>query len=541
MEYALEPGLSWDLPLLDMSPEDFRVEQGKDVEWAAVRAFLQDGTQPTAPDLRAWLDARSDDFVLQDGIVKRVDTARRGKALTVRLQTVIPLALRRRLLTAYHAHPAAGAHMDGVRTYTRLRQHFWWPRMCSDTLDFVGACLVCQARTAKTTGKAPVQPHSAPTQPFELVAMDLLAMPPSTAGNSYALVVVDHFSRYAIVAPIPDKTAATVARVFMERVVLQYGRPQALLTDQGGEFKNKLVADLCRLAGIRKVFTSPYRPQADGRAERFNRTLLKLISVYVSEAQDNWDQVLPYVLYAFNTAYSRAAGDVPFSIIFGKDPPPMALHDVLQQSGQLRAVADPAAWRKEIQAFLQDDVRRVDQAQAAARKARERDAVNESRTLRPLPAVGTLVWLQNNAPVVAPAKPKLARKMRGLYVVMAHLPPVNVRIRKVADAAGKLSTVHVDLIQPVRGGRRAHIVLRHAAELPASDVVDVAPDDTDAAPFEVSSIEGMRVRAGQLEFRVRWKGYTAKDDEWLREADLDCPHLVDTFVASAGDALFRRT
>ncbi len=431
--------------------------------------------------------------------------------------------------------------MSGLKTYLRIRQHFWWPRVCSDVLDYVRGCLVCTVGQRRVTPTAPIQPHQVASYPFEFVAMDLLAMPLSKQGNQYACVIIDYFSRYAIVAPIPDKKAATIARIVMERLVLVHGHPGKLLTDQGGEFKNAILQELCSAISTKKVFTTPYRPQADGMAERFNRTLLKLLSSYVSDCQQEWDTVLPYVLYAYNTAFNRATGTAPFSVIFGKDPPAAVYGDVLDATGQIQKAVDIKVWKEDIKAFLEDDLPEKLRTKAREVKAKERAAINLKRGGPPQIQSGMVVVIANKSTALKGGdKAKLARKQKGLYVVVGVPTAVNVKLRKVADAMAKKSLVHVDLVQPVLGARKKPLMTKDL-EFPGSKSDKLIEDDDegDAEDYDVEEIRGMRIEKGHLQFLVRWKDYGPENDQWLLESELDCSKLVEKFVASGGDDLIR--
>ena len=52
-------------------------------------------------------------------------------------------------------------------------------------------------------------------------------------------------------------------------------------------------------------------------------------------------------------------------------------------------------------------------------------------------------------------------------------------------------------------------------------------------------VVGLRTVDGQLQVKVRWEGYGEQDDEWLQEYSLDCPTLIDEFISTSGDKLFR--
>ena len=55
------------------------------------------------------------------------------------------------------------------------------------------------------------------------------------------------------------------------------------------EFKNHLMQELCLLCGSHKTRTTPYHPASDGMVERFNRTLLMMLAMFVDENRDDWD------------------------------------------------------------------------------------------------------------------------------------------------------------------------------------------------------------------------------------------------------------
>jgi transposase InsO family protein len=96
-------------------------------------------------------------------------------------------------------------------------------------------------------------------------------------GWEYVHVAVDDYSRLAYAEVLDDETAATAAG-FLRRAVAFYHRygiqVERVLTDNGPCYRALLHAIACRRLGIRHLRTRPYRPQTNGKAERFIRTLL---------------------------------------------------------------------------------------------------------------------------------------------------------------------------------------------------------------------------------------------------------------------------
>jgi transposase InsO family protein len=98
-----------------------------------------------------------------------------------------------------------------------------------------------------------------------------------TVGWEYVHVAVDDYSRLAYVEVLADETGAT-AVAFLERAVAFFARygiqVERVLTDNGSAYRSVVHALACRTLGIRHIRTRAYRPQTNGKAERFIRTML---------------------------------------------------------------------------------------------------------------------------------------------------------------------------------------------------------------------------------------------------------------------------
>jgi transposase InsO family protein len=98
-----------------------------------------------------------------------------------------------------------------------------------------------------------------------------------TVGWEYVHVAVDDYSRLAYAEVLTDEKAVTAAG-FLRRAVAFYARydihVERVLSDNGGCYRSTIHAIACRTLGISHARTRPYRPQTNGKAERFIRTLL---------------------------------------------------------------------------------------------------------------------------------------------------------------------------------------------------------------------------------------------------------------------------
>ena len=68
--------------------------------------------------------------------------------------------------------------------------------------------------------------------------------PPSRQGHIYMVTIQDHFSKWAEAFPNRRHTPDVVARFLFHNVVLHFGAPLCLLTDQGDEFEEALMGEL---------------------------------------------------------------------------------------------------------------------------------------------------------------------------------------------------------------------------------------------------------------------------------------------------------
>jgi transposase InsO family protein len=113
----------------------------------------------------------------------------------------------------------------------------------------------------------------------------------NTVGWECVHIAIDDATRLAYVEVLPDEKATT-AVAFLRRAIAYYASwgvtVEGVLTDNGAAYRSAVHAIACRALGVRHHRTRPYRPQTNGKAERFIRTLLQgwaYGAVYGSSAQ----------------------------------------------------------------------------------------------------------------------------------------------------------------------------------------------------------------------------------------------------------------
>ena len=93
---------------------------------------------------------------------------------------------------------------------------------------------------------------------------------------------------------------------------MHYGLPEKILNDQGCNFESRLIAELCEICKVKKLHTTPYIPQYNGKCKHFNATLILIIGTPPVEAKTIWQEWLPTLVHAYNCSHSNATGFSPF-------------------------------------------------------------------------------------------------------------------------------------------------------------------------------------------------------------------------------------
>jgi transposase InsO family protein len=137
-------------------------------------------------------------------------------------------------------------------------------------------CRIC-AHARRGRSNQPGLKAVVTNEPLELVCMDILDLGRSSGKNRYALVMVDHFSKWVVAEPVADKSSETVAQAFVEKFILLYGCPQRIHSDRGTEFLNQTLDGIANILKVEKSATAGYDPNANGLVERYNQIILNML------------------------------------------------------------------------------------------------------------------------------------------------------------------------------------------------------------------------------------------------------------------------
>ncbi len=149
--------------------------------------------------------------------------------------------------------------------------------------------------------------------------MDFLSLEPNTRNTKNILVLTDYFTKFAVAIPTANQKAKTVAKCLWDNFIVYYGIPERLHTDQGPDFESKLIKELCEVAGIQKVRTTPYHPRGNP-VERFNRTLLNMLGTLENKQKLKWREYVKPLVHAYNCTRNEVTGFTPYQLMFACTP-----------------------------------------------------------------------------------------------------------------------------------------------------------------------------------------------------------------------------
>ncbi|KII65512.1 Transposon Ty3-I Gag-Pol polyprotein [Thelohanellus kitauei] len=410
------------------SPNDIRTMQSDD---PIIGVFLRDyfinnlskakvGEDP----LICILLRQTKHLVVKNGILyRRYDST---KSQIFRL--VVPRVMQPIIFKLCHDE---NGHMGYRSTLYAIVNRFYWPKLRADVKKYCDSCKKCNERDNPCPKIRAKLVENQCEDVFERVAMDILGpLPISKHGNKYIIVISDYFSRFIEAYPLANIDAKTVAKVFVDQFIFRYGIPKYLHTDQGACFESQLVKHVCETLGIIKTKTTAYHPQSDGLVERFNRTLINMLSKSINSFNE-WEERLPALVFAYNTVKHTVTNVSPFELMFKRSP-------------RLPIDASATIEMKYSEMWSNSQISKIlNKVRLDQKKAQERQADFYNRKMNEL-ETGKRDYVRVHYPVdEGGVTNKLSRLWRGPYkVINVEYPTLDV------DINGKTVRIHQNRCKP---------------------------------------------------------------------------------------------
>ena len=189
--------------------------------------------------------------------------------------------------------------MEVDKTTRVIRNRFYWRRMDNDIDQFCRDCLICHRNKPKHKPNERLVPLEIAYKPREVVANDVATLPWSTTNHRYFLLLIDVFSKFVELYPMPDQESRTIIDAIQDVWIHRHGPPTTMLSDQGPNLDGLEIRKFLAKLGIHKREVRSGR-QGDGQSERGIQSVKQIMRCMLEEkeiAKDSWPSILPQVSY----------------------------------------------------------------------------------------------------------------------------------------------------------------------------------------------------------------------------------------------------
>ncbi|GMF29760.1 unnamed protein product [Phytophthora fragariaefolia] len=193
------------------------------------------------------------------------------------------------------------------------------PTVHRDIKTLCGGCM----KGKQTVAAFPSRSRTKTSRVLELVHTDVMGPMKtlSKGGAKYVLTLVDDHSRYVVAYFMKKKSeVASKLKKIKAFFETQWGeRLKCIRSDNGTEFVNGTVAELCRRNGIMHQRSVPYSPQQNGVAERMNRTIMekaRSMLYYKGVSTEWWAEAVNTAVYLINRSSNAHADATPYELGF---------------------------------------------------------------------------------------------------------------------------------------------------------------------------------------------------------------------------------
>ena len=478
--------------------------------------YIEEGILPQEEKTARKIVFESEQFIIDDGILYHLfhpRTKRMDEIVPIVKQLCIPRILREELMVAYHDN---NCHVGQERLYNSLKMKYWFPLMYSAVLQYVASCALCQkTKTSQHQKRAPLKPLEV-VEPFGRVHMDFVGpLPQTTEGYRHILIVVDSTTLYVEAFPTKSTTAEEVAEILYKEIIARYGVMREILTDQGSSFKNKLIAQLCKLLNIKHRFSSPHHPQTDGKAERMVQTVIRSLRL-ICDTQTQWAEKLTPVLMSYRSTVTMAIGTSPYHALYGREMVTGIDTNLLQdfsKSPNMQSYMTHLVPRLK----LTHDIVQQNLRDGQIKSKQRYDENSEEPKMQ----VGEKVLMHDPTTKTGEC-PKLKKRWRGPFMIVDRSTDgLSYKLRDCETGKELRSHIHANRLKRFNDDRdvffnKHNIMSKTTLDSPSSTIND---DNTDADWCPIKKILKRKIEKRKEMFLVRWDDQQ-DSESWVPAEDV---------------------
>jgi hypothetical protein len=330
--------------------------------------------------------------------------------------------------------------------------------------------------------------------------MDFVVQLPKTKRGFDAIVVfVEKLTKRAYFCPTTtDATAPDVANIFFNNIFKNHGLPKVIVSDRDPKFTSKFWKSLFGKLGTKLAMSTSFHPQTDGQTERMNRTLEEMLRAFVNYKQNNWDELLPALEFAYNNSKNASTNYTPFVLDTGQNPhTPLSI--LSPTTPTYVAITDEflEKWQITMKMAI-DHLREAQERQKKYADQNRRDEIFEVGNKVLLSSVKINDPAQTNRP-----KKKLEPRYFGPFEVEQVVSPVAYKL-KLPSTLKIHPVIHISFLK-----RYHESTSDFTRPIPPPPVII-----NEEPEYEVERILDTKLLRRKRYYLIKWKGYPLYDATW---------------------------
>lgn len=408
-----------------------------------LRPILESFQNPGSMECTRWSERG---YLTMNGILYRYSPEQEGEDA----QLVVPKSCIPDILHHYHDSEYAG-HYGIERTIQRIAANYYWTGMRRQITDHVKKCLECQRFKVSNLKPAGLMQTPIQNQRFEVLSVDLFGpLPETPTGERWVFIVEDVATRWVELFALKSATAEACARCLIDEVILRYGTPRRVISDNGTQFVSAIMQLVAHCLGFKQSLTPLYHPEANP-VERKNRDLKVQLAIFTKDNHPSWKDKLPSIRYAMNSARNEATGFTAAYLCFGRE-----MRSPCEVQHDLRSIVEKETFVPQITPYLRTLAETLISVREKheLRQNQNKTHVDKHRRMGPVykPGDKVLVNLHALSKSSQSYTSKFAPLRDGPYVVLKEVSPTTYSIAAAYGSKEPVGTYHSSMLTPYRTG-----------------------------------------------------------------------------------------
>ena len=124
---------------------------------------------------------------------------------------------------------------------------------------------------------------------------------------------------FTMAVPIRNKNAETICDAYRDHIYCTFGGSSRIPTDNGSDFKNQEMKQVCKTLGVKHIFSPVYTPELNECLEGWHRFFKACIKKHIQGGRVEWNELVPFAVSAYNFFPCQSDKESPFVLMFGRD------------------------------------------------------------------------------------------------------------------------------------------------------------------------------------------------------------------------------